>query len=105
MNRKQFIAVTLFATIAALAGAFMASFLIEVSDASGRQMSFDSVTSQQFRLVDPTGKWRGEIMVDAHGSALILLSNPRGKVGLRIGVNQHGTPFIQDSSGRSFAGP
>lgn len=104
MDRKQFITVTLLVLLAALFGAFMASFLIENSNASNQHMHFRSVTARQFRLVDASGKWRGEILVDARGPAVILLSDPQGRVGLRIGVNENGIPFILDSSGRSIGG-
>jgi hypothetical protein len=104
MDRKQFITVTLLVLLAALCGAFMASFLIEDSNASNQHMSFASVTSRQFRLVDASGKWRGEMLVDARGPALIVLSDPQGRVRLRIGVNENGIPFIQDSGGRSIGG-
>ena len=104
MGRKQFIAIAIFASLTAFGGAFMSSYFIERSEAAGQHMYFDSVTSRQFRLVDTTGKWRGEISLDARGPALFMLSDPQGRVGLRIGVNNNGTAFIQDSSGRSFGG-
>jgi hypothetical protein len=104
MNRKQFILIIIFAMLAAFGGAFMASSLLNVSDASAQVTYLDGVRSRQFILVDHTGKYRAELLVDARGPALLQFFGQQGNVGLQLGVDQNGFPFIRDGSGRSLIG-
>jgi len=102
MNRQQFILIIFVATLAAFCGALMASALLYVSDASAQVTYMDGVRSRQFILVDPTGKYRAELLVDSRGPALLQFVGQQGNVGLQLGVDQNGFPFIRDGNGRSL---
>ncbi|MCP4935778.1 MAG: hypothetical protein GY927_16615 [bacterium] len=103
MNLKNNISITSLTVIAILAGAFWLNLVAVSGDALAQgHTRFDSITSSQFILRDNYGKYRAEVLVDAHGRTLIVLADAQGRTALTIGVEQNGTAFIQDAMGRPF---